>query len=368
MNRWKKSPTKNKWKKHVTSKKFQQQVESSRWKAPSIIIVVSLFSLILLVPTLIVFPFIQEDGTETESVDTAPKKEEVAMEVSDSPFSVKVFRASEETTEDVPLEEYVTRVVASEMPADFELEALKAQALAARTYIVNYLMHAKKGSLPQGSDVTDTVQHQVYKDEDELRQQWGTDYNWKIDKISRAVYETMGEILTYNDQPITPSFFSTSNGYTEDSENYWTNELPYLRSVASPWDEDSPKFLDQKIFTVSEVEKALEIQISPDSESFEISRTESNRVAEINLAGQKFSGREVREALGLNSSDFEITKKNNHLVFTTKGYGHGVGMSQYGANGMAQEGKNYKEIAMYFYQDTEINQVKTTAPTLASGE
>ncbi|MBM7571298.1 stage II sporulation protein D [Aquibacillus albus] len=346
--------------------KWRKRQTMYSWKAPSIILVGSLITFILVVPTLIVLPFIQSAEVEKETVSEQKEIEEVIIEASDSPFSVHVFRSNKETTESVPLEDYVTRVVASEMPADFELEALKAQALTARTYIVNYLMHKEENSLPGNADVTDTVQHQVYKSDQELREQWGTDYNWKINKIRQAVAATMGEIVTYEGEPITPAFFSTSNGYTEDSEKYWQNELPYLRSVESPWDEESPKYLDQKIFTIEQVENALGINLAQSNGSFQMERTKSNRVASIALGGKTFTGRDVREKLDLNSSDFEIKQKGDHLVFTTKGYGHGVGMSQYGANGMAKEGETYKDIISYYYQGAEVDQVDYNAPKLAA--
>src|SRR5690625_89804 len=250
------------------------------------------------------------------------------------------------------------------MPAEFETEALKAQALAARTYIVNHKLYTDE---TDEYDVTDTVMHQVYKDDYELQKQWGSDYDWKMNKITEAVNDTQGEILTHNDAPITPAFFSTSNGYTENSEDYWEDELPYLRSVESHWDEDSPKFMDQKTFSVEQLEEALEIDL-PYNESFqiEVTRTESERVDQLALNENELSGREVREKLELQSSDFSIKQRDNHLIFTTKGYGHGIGMSQYGANGMAEEGNSYKDIVEYYYNDIEISTVTDAAPTLVS--
>src|SRR5699024_8872968 len=192
-------------------------------------------------------------------------------------------------------------------------------------------------------DVTDTVRHQVYKNEEELRKQWGSDYTWKMRRINEAVAATKGEILTYNDTTITPAFFSTSNGYTEKAGDYWENDLPYLKSVASPWDKSSPKFLDQKVVTLEEVEKALGISLARGEPiAADITKTDSGRVKQLQLGGETFSGRTVRENLDLRSTDFTIEQKDNHLIFTTKGFGHGIGMSQYGANGMAKEGKTYK--------------------------
>ncbi|MGM8364794.1 stage II sporulation protein D [Virgibacillus sp. W0181] len=336
------------------------QLKSS-WKLPAILFVSVLVIIIVVVPTLIVIPFIKDGNqqvvpTEQEAIPTVKQ--------ADSPFSVAVMRSVSDEIEDVPLETYVTRVVASEMPAEFEVEALKAQALAARTYIVNHLMHNEADVEP---DVTDTTKHQVYQNETELRERWGSDFDWKMEKVRNAVYATQGEILTHNQAPITPAFFSTSNGFTENSEDYWENELPYLRSVESSWDKDSPKYLDQKVFSIQKVEESLQVDL-PEALPMQaaITRTESGRVAELTLADHTISGRDVREKLDLRSSDFSIEQKNGHFVFTTKGYGHGVGMSQYGANGMAKEGQNYKNIVSYYYQGVEVSNVDEIAPTLVS--
>jgi stage II sporulation protein D len=250
------------------------------------------------------------------------------------------------------------------MPAEFEAEALKAQALTAITYIVNHLLHQDN---PGDSEVTDTVQHQVYKSEQDLQKQWGKEFEPKMKKVKEAVAATSGQILTYKNAPITPAFFSTSNGYTENSEDYWDNELPYLRSVKSKWDEDSPKFADQATFPISQVEAALNVSLPHTGQiPVEVSRTDSNRVSKLEIGGQTFSGREIREKLELQSSDFSIKQKNNHLIFTTKGFGHGIGMSQYGANGMAKEGKNYEDIVKYYYKDVEVSTINETTPTLVA--
>ncbi|MGM8211399.1 stage II sporulation protein D [Virgibacillus sp. W0430] len=334
----------------------------SRWKVPAILFVAVLIIIIVIVPSLVVIPFIKQDN-ELTTIPTKNETPELSVEV-ESPFSVAVMRSVSDEIEDVPLETYVMRVVASEMPAEFEQEALKAQALAARTYIVNHLLH---NDTNLDSDVTDTTKHQVYQNEAELKERWGNDFDWKMKKIKEAVYATSGQVLTYKDAPITPAFFSTSNGFTENSEDYWENELPYLRSVESEWDTASPKYLDQKVFTLQNLKTALQVPL-PTSLPVEahITRTASGRVAELQLGDNTLTGREVREKLGLQSSDFSIEQKNDHFVFKTKGYGHGVGMSQYGANGMAQEGKSYKEIVQYYYQGVEVSNVREIAPTLVA--
>ncbi|WP_238389586.1 stage II sporulation protein D [Virgibacillus sp. MSP4-1] len=330
-------------------------------KKVSIFAALVMIAIVVIIPTAIVTPFIGAGTNDNYQVKTTAAKDspdEQAAAKEDS-YVVSVFRSQEETVDNVPLEKYVAGVVASEMPAEFELEALKAQALAARTYIVKYVLNKEENQKQE--PITDTVQHQVYKSESELKEQWKGDFTWKMKKIKKAVKATRGEIITYKGNPITPSFFSTSNGYTENAEDYWQNPVPYLISVESPWDQQSPKFEDQKIVTIKEAEKALGINFSSNPVLKDIKRTSSNRVESIKIAGKNFTGREVREALGLRSSDFKIQHKNEHLIFTTKGYGHGVGMSQYGANGMAKEGNTYKDIIKHYYKGTKISQIESNA-------
>lgn len=341
---------------------YYKRKANRQWKRGVMISFSILITVILVIPALIVVPkalYTRGDQVEMKQENEEEGEATVALKAEDSAFSVEVMRTASEKSESVLLEDYVTRVVASEMPADFEIEALKAQALAARTYIVHFLTNTNNNQ-----QVTDTVQHQVYKNDQELQQIWGNDYQWKMNKIKQAVASTVGEVLTYDGKPITPTFFSTSNGYTENSEDFWQNALPYLKSVASPWDEESPKFLDQKTIAIDELEKILAVTLPDNDISFPTTRTESDRVESIEIGGKTFTGREVREKLKLRSTDFKIAKKDNYLIFTTKGYGHGVGMSQYGANGMAKEGKSYKEIVSYYYQGTSIQTIEDTTPKL----
>src|SRR5699024_1617239 len=176
---------------------------------------------------------------------------------------------------------------------------------AARTYIINHMLNQENTS------VSDIESDQVYKDESELREMWGDKFHENMEKLSKAVQATKGKIITYEGKPITAAYFSTSNGFTENSEDYWEHELPYLRSVSSPWDEQSPKFKEQFIFPIGEVEKALDLTINPDS-SFHLTRTDSGRVSELTIVGKSFTGREIREKLSLPSSDFSIKKNDDH--------------------------------------------------------
>ncbi|KAB7707456.1 stage II sporulation protein D [Bacillus aerolatus] len=313
-----------------------------------------LTAIAIIVPSLLVILFSSEEETADK-----PKKQTPESALQEPALEVAVFRATSKQTETFPLEEYVAGVVAAEMPAEFEKEALKAQALTARTFIVKQMMNGKTTNGGE-AHVTDTVNHQVFKTKEELKKIWGSDFNWKAKKIDAAVKETAGQIITYDGTPITASFFSTSNGYTENSEDYWNEPLPYLKSVTSPWDETSPKYSSKKVLPLAEFEKKLGVSVKAGTEAGTITaRTSGKRIAAVEIGGKEFSGREVREKLGLPSSDFNWVLKGGNVIITTKGYGHGVGMSQYGANGMAKEGKNHKQIIAHYYQQTKIEDAES---------
>lgn len=268
---------------------------------------------------------------------------------------IPVWLSHEQRIEMVALEDYVRGVVAAEMPMDFELEALKAQAIAARTYVIRRLIKGDYSDMGVGNAVvTDTVQHQAYINELPMNQ---------IEKLNRAVEETAGLIATYNGEPIEALYFSTSNGYTENAEDYFTTAIPYLRSVPSPWDEQSPKYRNYTQLNVSEVMEKLELPQTEDVqkvlESITVHAwTTGKSIHELEIAGRRYSGREIREALELPSTTFTWEVANGQVMITSIGYGHGVGMSQYGANGMALEGKTAEEILLYYYQGVRIEKMQ----------
>lgn len=247
----------------------------------------------------------------------------------------------------IGLEDYVTGVVASEMPASFHTEALKAQALAARTYAL------KKTS--SGAILSASTSDQVYKTNDELKKMWGNSYDAYYNKVKNAVYATRGEYLTYKGNYIEALYFSTSNGKTEDSVYVWGNSHPYLKSVNCKWDVGVSNFNATKTIPISTVAKKLGVPLSSSSQIKINSRTTGGRVNSITVCGKEFTGVKIRTLLGLRSADFSISVSGNSLVFTTKGYGHGVGMSQYGANGMAKAGYSYSQIVKYFYTGVNIS-------------
>ena len=268
---------------------------------------------------------------------------------------VRVKREKKNTIENVPLENYVVGVLAGEMPTTFPMEALKAQAVAARTYVLRKIEYAKE----QEYDVVDTVANQVYYNNDELKARWKEEYDEKINKIQQAVLETQGEYLTYQGEIVQAFFFSTSTGYTENCEEVFQESLPYLKSVKSDWEKDvSPVFEDSKTFTIEEFYQILNLDANSNFSVQVTKRTSTGRVKTLNINGKDFNATDVTKALGLRSSFFEIQKNDNQIIIHTKGFGHGVGMSQYGAYGMAQNGSNYQEILKYYYQGIEIQKIE----------
>jgi len=286
---------------------------------------------------------------------------------SEPKLSVKVYRSEKKVVETLPLEAYIAGVVAAEMPAEFELEALKAQALAARTYIVRRLREGKLDDVPQGAQVLDTVQHQVFIDDNQRRERWKDQYEWKNQRILQAVKGTAGIVLTYNEKPIDATFFSTSNGFTENAGEYWEKAIPYLKSVPSPWDIQSPRYEETVVMTTAELEKNLGVRLAQEASThgawYQIeTKTTGNRVGKISIGGKEFTGREFRERLNLNSSSFFMELRGTQVYITTKGYGHGVGMSQWGANGMAKSGKSAEQIVKYFYQGISLQNFTRIIP------
>jgi stage II sporulation protein D len=272
---------------------------------------------------------------------------------------VRIQLTDLERIETVPIEWYVRGVVAGEMPADFQPEALKAQAIAARTYIVRKLLAKTDAEGRAKADVTDSTDDQVYVPIVKLGKLWaGKDAaQAKLDRISEAVAQTKGLILTYDGAPIQASFFSTSNGYTENSEDYWSVALPYLRSVPSPWDTKvSPRYKHEATMKLKNFYKKLDVPPAKPKQIKVISRTDGRRVKELMIGKHSVSGREARERLGLQSSHFEWKIQGDTITLTSYGYGHGVGMSQYGANALAAAGNDAEQILRYYYTGAKIEQ------------
>ena len=229
------------------------------------------------------------------------------------------------------------------MPAEFEKEALKAQAVAARTETIKKMSFENEKH--KNADVCDDINHcQAYYDTDTLKIKYGDEWYKKYyDKIKKSVDETDSIIMTYNDEPITAVFHSTSSGMTENSRDVWGGDFPYLISVESEGETESPRYYEEKSFSYEEFKKKISelkkvvFSENPKNWVSDIVRNESGSVKSLKICGVEFKGTEIRSALQLRSTNFEINV-NENIIFNTKGNGHGVGMSQYGANYMAKNG------------------------------
>lgn len=276
--------------------------------------------------------------------------------------TVRVYDAQAGGVEERLLEEYLVGVVAAEMPASFHEQALRAQAVAARTYTAYRAAHGGCGA-HDGADVcTSSACCQAYATDEALRARWGADYAQNLARVEAAVYETAGEVLLYGGAPIEALYHSASGGYTEDSENVFANAVPYLRAVESPDEVGTSHLTGSVRYARAElcalVNAALpEAALSPDAleEQVEIlERSRSGRVQRLRLGGAALTGREARGLLGLDSALFTIAFDEDGVRFDTRGFGHGVGMSQTGANAMGLAGSDYRQILLHYYTGASL--------------
>ena len=279
---------------------------------------------------------------------------------------IELYHTNLKKTENIDIETYLVGVVASEMPSDFNQEALKAQAVAARTYAM-YLQEVGNKSGHKGADIcTDHTHCQAYKGKSELESIKGQEWmKTEYPKIEEAVKSTKGQIITYESEPILPLYFSTSSGKTENSKEVFSTQEPYLISVESTYDEISPKYSSNLLISIDDFISALKskysnfsIDKSNISKEIEvIENSEGGSIKEIKIGNIQCSGRDIRSLFNLNSSNFEIVTDKENVVFEVKGYGHGVGMSQWGANVMGKEGHMYYDIIKHYYTDVDITDI-----------
>lgn len=278
--------------------------------------------------------------------------------------TIRLLHSKTGQVEEINLDDYLYGVVSSEMPVDFELEALKAQAVVARTYTLFKIKHAKH----EGSDICDDSNCcQAWISKDDRLSKWPEnkkEENWN--KIVKAVNETQGKIITYDNEPINAFFHSNSGGTTEVPINVWGggSNYPYLQVVQTAGEEgykqyDSNITLSKEEFVNKIMEKYPGLEIDwNDSECVKIvDYTESGRVRTLKVGNKEISGVEIRKILGLRSTNFEFQIEKDNISFSVKGYGHGVGMSQTGADSMAKAGSNYEEIIKHFYVGVLIEDI-----------
>ena len=260
--------------------------------------------------------------------------------------TVKVFLADEDKTVEMDINKYLQGVVAAEMPDDFEAEALKAQAVAARTYLYSHINSAPDEKHPDAPVCTDYTHCQAYTDKD------------IPDNIRAAVADTDSLIMTYNGQPISALVHSTSSGVTEAAADVWGGDVPYLKSVRSEGDINSPEYLSSRTLSVDDFKAIAERNLEGVDWSKplfgNIERSEAGGIISLEIGGVKMRGTDFRKMLDLHSTNAEPVEKDGKIIISVRGNGHGVGMSQYGANAMAKEGKKYDEILKSYYTGIEI--------------
>ncbi len=286
---------------------------------------------------------------EKENPETIEIKTEEDIEKPNLDANYKVRINKDNNVTELDLEEYIIGVLAGEMPASFNTEALKAQAVASRTYAVYKMGLNKDATLKTNTD------DQVYITIDEMKQKWESSFDTYYNKIKEAVESTKNLVMKKNNEVFKSYYFAMSNGYTEDSIAVFSDNTS--NSVSSPWDNETlNNFKVTKEFKKSELKTKL--NMNEDITSIKIlSRDKTNRVEKLTVNNKTFTGIEFRKLLTLRSTDFEIEDNGSSYLITTKGYGHGVGMSQYGANGMAEDNYKYNEILKYYYQNIEITTI-----------
>ncbi len=256
--------------------------------------------------------------------------------------------------------DYLWGVVAAEMPAAFEPEALRAQAVCARTYSL-WKLRAKSHQ-EEGADIcADSTCCQAYLSQEDAAQRWGGDADAYTAKIAAAVADTDGQVLTYEGGPIQAVFFSSASGATEDAAAVWGKSLPYLVSVDSPEGDEVPNYRSTVTLTAEQVKKAAgeaglgaDLSGEPSTWFANLTRTASGRVASLELGGAELSGGAARSLFALRSACFDVSEQDGVFTFSVTGYGHGVGMSQYGANAMAKAGSGWRDILAHYYTGAEL--------------
>lgn len=267
-----------------------------------------------------------------------------------------------DTTEQMTLERYLTGVVRGEMPASFEMEALRAQAAAERSYVYYQLAAGRKDAHPDADFCTDHTCCSAYLSETAARGKWGGDFAPWNTRVEQAVSDTDGQVVLYNGRPILAVFHSSSAGRTAAAGDVWSGDLPYLVSVDSPEGEETvPNYYSTVTFTAAEAKEKLlaahpELKLSgtPDRWFGAAAENGSGRVETVSVGGTDIEGTELRRIFGLRSACFTVAADSESVTFRVTGYGHGVGMSQYGANQLAREGKTWQEILEWYYTGATV--------------
>ncbi len=318
------------------------------------------FSIIVILAaiTLTFVPFLAlNDAPKTieETSETLPETTETKNEI---PQTISVFRSLTNTAEEIDMFEYVCGSVAAEMPLAYHEEALKAQAIACYT---NALRMKEDSDNSNGHITDDSSVDQGYIDPDQRKEKWGSEFKKYEKKLQNVVKSVENEALFYNDKLCVAAFYAISCGKTEDAENIWGSKVPYLKSVSSDGDKLSPQYASSVAYSKDEfiaaAKKSKLIEKEPETldNIIEIKETSSSgTVLSATVNGKKYTGEQIRKAFSLRSPVFTIKTSADTITFSVCGYGHGVGMSQYGADYLAKQGNSYKEILTHYYTGVEI--------------
>lgn len=286
---------------------------------------------------------------------------------------VRVYFPATREIREIPLGEYIKGVVAAEMPGAFEMEALKAQFVVARTFTVRR-MQAFQGPdkigcplNPKADVCADVNSGQAYLSLDDAKKKFGyfaATNLWQ--RLDKAASETAGQVLVYRGELIEALYHSVSGRMTEDAGEYFGQSLPYLKPVDDHWGASAPRLVESRQFKPEELARLLSVggkavpALATGGSRAPVqvaSKTPAGRVKTVRVAGVTFTGKEFRERLGLRSTDFTVAVQNGSVTITTRGYGHGLGMSQYGANGMAKDGKTYQQILIHYYSGARLSHI-----------
>lgn len=312
--------------------------------------------IILLIAALVLFAVIYPAVFAKKNEPPTPGG--VSIEIKDEARFINVY---DDGIKEMGLEEYLVGVVAAEMPASFEPEALKAQAVAARTYTYYIMNHGGCSSHSEADICTYSGCCQAYLSRSDMEKRWGGNMSTYLNKIEAAVYATQGEMIYYDGEEIQAFYHACSGGWTEDCVNVYVEDLPYLKSVKSEGEEEYSHFNGEVSVKPQEFVSAMK-EFSPSvdidagnlkSDIGEVKRFESGRVESIKIGDEHFTGREIRSIFSLNSASFTVTVSDK-VVFKTTGFGHGVGMSQDGADAMAKKGADYKDILEHYYTGVTV--------------
>ena len=317
-----------------------------------------LLAALFLLPLAVMVPFRMELFSK-DGADTSTEREPFVSGELDAQTVLQVLDGDQVVEMD--LGTYLVGVVRAEMPASFEMEALKAQAVAARTYTLYKIQSG--GNHGDTADIcTDSTCCQAYISEENARNNWGENADAYEQKIEDAVSGTDGQAILYNGQPILAVFHSSSAGLTRRAGEVWQSDLPYLQAVESPEAGDAiPNYYSRVEFTAEEFREAFtaahpEADLSGEMDSWlrDAVVDDAGSVSTVTVGGVTVKGSQLRSILGLRSACFEWEVQDGKLVFFVTGFGHGVGLSQYGANQMAADGADYREIVTHYYTGVTV--------------